>query len=220
MTTGRGRLIALEGPDGCGKSTQARLLAERLGALLVREPGGTPLGELLREVLLSTDAPRVDERAEALLMLASRAQHVSEVIEPALGAGRWVITDRFSGSTLAYQGFGRGLDVDELRRSSIWASAGLEPDLTILLERDGCCHVTFPDRLEPDRLESEGKAFRSRVAAGFATLAAADPAGWVVVDRAGTIAEVSEAVWAAVSARFGDLLPERRGAGREGAVGR
>ncbi len=198
MNAGRGRLIALEGPDGCGKTTQAVLLATRLGAVLTREPGGTPLGEALRGLLLARAGPGVSSRAEALLMLASRAQHVVSVVVPALEEGRCVVTDRFAGSTLAYQGYGRGLDLDELHNLSSWASGGLWPDLSILLERPGSCSGGAPDRLE-----AEDAGFHSRVAAGFRALAEGDRAGWVIVDGTGSIEEVAGRVVAAVAERLG-----------------
>ena len=194
MGPGRGRLIALEGGEGAGKSTQAARLAARLGAVLTREPGGTDLGEAIRGLLL--DPGRVlDARTEALLMAAARAQHVAEVIRPALAAGRDVVTDRFVGSSLAYQGFGRGLPIDEVRALSSFATDGVEADVVVLL--DG---VSRPCG-EPDRLEAAGDEFHRRVLDGFARLAADDPARWIVVDGSGTVDEVAERVWAAVSAR-------------------
>ena len=128
------RFIVFEGGEGTGKSTQAALLAQRLGATLTHEPGGTELGAHLREVLLSERTRRLDDRAEALLMAADRAQHVAEVVRPALAAGRHVVCDRYIGSTLAYQGYGRGLPVVELRRLSSWAAGDLWPDLIVLLD--------------------------------------------------------------------------------------
>jgi dTMP kinase len=198
MSQCRGRLIAFEGPDGCGKTTQAALLAGRLGAVLTREPGGTPLGEALRELLLARDGPGVSPLAEALLMLASRAHHVVSVVAPALESGRCVVTDRFSGSTLAYQGYGRGLDLDELRDLSSWASGGLWPDLNIALDRPGSGLVGAPDRMEAEEL-----AFHSRVAAGFRALAEGDPTRWVIVDGTGSIEEVAVRVAAVVGERLG-----------------
>jgi len=130
----RGRLLALEGIDGCGKSTQARALSEALGAELTYEPGATPLGARLRELLLAPDAPPFADRTEALLMAADRAEHVAQVIEPALAAGAWVVTDRFSASTIAYQGYGRGLDSDGLRALVSWAAAVVVPDLSVLVD--------------------------------------------------------------------------------------
>ena len=133
---GTGRLIALEGVDGCGKSTQARLLAQALGVPVTGEPGGTPVGRSLRTVLLDPALPEVSPRTEALLMAADRAEHVARVLGPALEAGQWVVTDRYSGSTLAYQGFGRGLDVGELEWLVSWAAGGLEADLNVLVDVD------------------------------------------------------------------------------------
>lgn len=129
-----GRLIALEGIDGCGKSTQARILADALGAVLTHEPGATALGQALRSLLLDPARPAPVPRAEALLMAADRAQHVDELVRPALAEGRWVVTDRFSGSTLAYQGWGRGLAADPLRQVVAWAAGGVEPDLSVLVD--------------------------------------------------------------------------------------
>ena len=129
-----GHLIAFEGGEACGKSTQAARLATRLHAVLTGEPGGTAVGQRIRDIVLDPDVTALDARAEALLMLADRAQHVAEVIEPALAAGRHVVTDRYVGSTLAYQGRGRGLDLDVLAQSSSWAAGGVEADLVVLLD--------------------------------------------------------------------------------------
>jgi dTMP kinase len=192
--------VALEGGEACGKSTQARLLAERLGAVLTREPGGTVVGERVRAMLLDHDTGDLDPRTEALLLAAARAQHVAEVIRPALEQGRDVVTDRFTGSSLAYQGFGRGLDVDELRRLNEWATGGLTPDLTILLEVDPSAAATRRGR-PPDRLESAGDAFHRRVADGYRTLATASPSTWQVVDGAASVDDVHEEIWRVVTSR-------------------
>lgn len=178
----RGRLIALEGLDGSGKTTQARRLADSLGAVLTFEPGATELGRLLRHLLLDPGRPAPVPRAEVLLMAADRAQHVDEVLLPALQSGRWVVTDRFSGSTLAYQGWGRGLATESLRQVVGWAAAGLEPDLTVLI--DVPLEVAR-HRLGPaarDRLEGLDGDFHERVRHGFVALARADGAHWAVVD--------------------------------------
>jgi dTMP kinase len=189
-----------EGTDATGKSTQAELLASRLGALLTREPGGTPLGERIRQLLLEGAAPAPNDRAEVMLMLAARAQHVADVIEPALAGGRDVVCDRFSGSTVAYQGYGRGLDPGELRQMSSWASAGLEPDVVILLQVDAAvAESRRSDRGPADRIEGEGKDFAARVARGFAAQAGEDPRRWRVVDGTGDIEEVAGRVWEAVN---------------------
>lgn len=232
MTGGlRGRLIALEGIDGCGKSTQAALLAERLGparagrlggssgalqtdqqgVLLTFEPGATVLGRTLRTTLLAADHPPISLRAEALLMAADRAQHLAEVVEPALTAGRWVVTDRYSGSTLAYQGYGRGLDVGELEQLVEWATAGVAADLSIVV--DVPVEVgSHRRRTVADRFEGLGEPFQRRVADGFARLAADGPGDWALVDGTGSVADVADAVWAVVVERFGAEL--------QGAAGR
>ena len=190
------RLIAFEGGEACGKSTQAGLLASRLGAVLTREPGGTAVGERVRAVLLDPAVGGLDARAEALLMAAARAQHVAEVVAPALAAGRDVVTDRFSHSSLAYQGYGRGLPLEEVRRLSDWATGGLWPDVVVLLDLPA--DVAEARRGHPDRFEAEGREFHRRVEAGFRELAGADPGRWRVVDATGTIEEVAARVWEAV----------------------
>ncbi|MGH9098891.1 MAG: dTMP kinase, partial [Acidimicrobiales bacterium] len=186
-----GRLIALEGIDGSGKSTQAPLLAASLGALLTFEPGATALGRELRRLLVSAPSPRPDgdgdawgedgdawgedgdggddgdcgeprapsARTEALIVAADRSQHVEEVIRPALAAGRWVVTDRFSGSTLAYQGFGQGLDTFELSTLSNWAAGGVVADLSIVLDVPLALARSRLSELDPDRIEQFDEAF-------------------------------------------------------------
>jgi dTMP kinase len=196
----RGRFLALEGGEATGKTTQARLLAERMGALLTREPGGTEVGERVRQLVLDPALP-VSSRTEALLMAAARAQHVAQVIEPTLAAGRAVVTDRFTASSLAYQGAGRGLDLAEVAALSAFATAGLHPDLVLLLDLPLDVAAARLSS-EPDRLEMEGAPFHARVAAGFRQLAAADPQRWAVVPATGSIDEVAARVWAAV-----DRLP-------------
>ncbi|HEY5025353.1 MAG TPA: dTMP kinase [Acidimicrobiales bacterium] len=203
--SGRGRLIALEGVDGCGKSTQAVLLARTLGAVSTAEPGATPLGATLRSLTLDPDLPPVSERAEALLMAADRAQHVAEVIGPALEQGRWVVTERFSGSTLAYQGYGRGLDLDELRLLVSWAAPGIVPDLTILLDVPAALARGRLDLTRADRLERLDAGFHDRVRAGYRALAGAEPDTWVVIDASGTIDDVAKRLLASVVDRLGPL---------------
>ncbi len=186
MTASRGRLIVFEGGEGTGKSTQAARLADAIGAVLTREPGGTRVGEQVRELLLDPGLAGLDAKAEALLMAAARAEHVATVIAPALERGDDVVCDRYIPSSLAYQGYGRGLDLDMLRRVSSWATGGLDADLVILLT------VSAP-RLSPvaDRLEAEGAAFHDAVARGYRELAQADAKHWRVVDGEGTIDEVA-----------------------------
>lgn len=206
----RGRLVVLEGGEACGKSTQAARLAERLGAVLTREPGGTVVGEHIRDLVLDPVAAGIVPRAEALLMAAARAQHVAEVVEPALASGRHVVSDRFTGSSLAYQGHGRGLSVDDLRSLSHFATGGLEADVVVLLHLDPGQAAARRHR-RPDRMEAAGTAFHRRVGEGFAALAAADPGRWVAVDGAGTEDEVAERVWSAVRARLLDLTEATKG---------
>jgi dTMP kinase len=201
----RGRLLALEGIDGSGKSTQSRALAAALGATLTHEPGATSLGVALRRLLLAPDSPPISLRAEALLMAADRAEHLAVVVGPALDAGEWVVSDRFSGSTLAYQGYGRGLDPAGLSGMLGWATAGVGADLSILVDvpvevaqaRLGAGGAA------PDRLERLGPSFAQRVRDGFLALAATDPDHWVVVD--GTTGA------AALTAHILDLVHERLG---------
>jgi dTMP kinase len=195
----RGRYIAFEGWEASGKSTQARLLADRIDAVLTREPGGTDLGLAIRDLLLG-NGPEPTQRAEALLFAADRAQHLAEVVEPALSQGNDVITDRSYGSTLAYQGYGRGQSTEELMRLVEWASGGLLPDLVVLL----IVPVdTANGRLgnERDRMEREDADFAARVIDGFAVLANADPDRWIVVDGDGSIAEVAERIANAVGVK-------------------
>jgi dTMP kinase len=205
----RGRLIAIEGIDGSGKTSQVRLLAgaaEKAGTVTVTsEPGATALGAGLRGLLLDPDLPPVAERSEALLMAADRAQHMAEVVAPALTAGRWVVTDRFSGSTLAYQGYGRGLDVDELRRLVDWATGGIAPDLNVLVDVPVEVGRRRRRGARDDRLESLGEGFQERVRSGYLALAAADADHWVVIDGVGEVQEVASRLSAAVVARLGAL---------------
>jgi dTMP kinase len=199
----RGRLLALEGIDGCGKSTQARALAAALGARLTHEPGATELGAALRRLLLAPDSPPVSLRAEALLMAADRAEHVALVVGPALAAGEWVVSDRFSGSTLAYQGYGRGLDTAELRPLIDWAASGLGADLSILIDVPVDVAQARRGTTAPDRLERLGPAFAHLVRDGFLALAADDPAHWAVVDGTTDPAALSTRIVAIVHERLG-----------------
>ena len=209
MTTTRGRLIALEGIDGCGKSTQTRMLVERLRVdsdlvpVATFEPGATPLGASLRGLLLRRDGSPVAPRAEALLMAGDRAQHVADVIAPALEAGTWVVTDRYCASTLAYQGYGRGLDLMELEQIVGWATGGLRPDLTVLFDLPVAVAAARRQGEGADRMEAEGMAFQQRVADGFLALAARGPDPWLVVDATDPVELVAAMVWDAVEVLAG-----------------
>ena len=201
-----GRFITFEGGEGCGKSTQIRLLADRLRAagkevLLTREPGGTALAEKIRTLVREESDDPPNSRAETLLFLASRAQVVEGVIRPALESGTWVLCDRFADSTFAYQGYGRGLDLDELRRINSFATGGLAPDRTILLNVSPEVSAKRMRAREAatntgaDRMEKAGDDFHSRLRRGFLELAAAEPERFSVVQADGGVEEVGEAVW-------------------------
>ncbi|MBD0676189.1 dTMP kinase, partial [Streptomyces sp. CBMA156] len=184
--TGTGFFIALEGGDGAGKSTQAQALAEWIRGkghevVLTREPGGSPVGQRLRGLVLDVGNTGLSHRAEALIYAADRAEHVENVIRPALARGAVVITDRYMDSSIAYQGAGRDLAATEVARISRWATGGLLPDLTVVLDVDPTrARERFTEAL--DRLESEPTEFHQRVRAGFLALAAADPERYLVVD--------------------------------------
>ena len=202
----KGRFITFEGGEGCGKSTQVRRLKEALEAeghevLLTREPGGTRLSELIRGLLKDERQDPPCDRAELLLFLAARAQLVRSVIRPALDAGTWVVSDRFSDSTIAYQGYGRGLPLDVLRLANDFACEGLRPDLTVLLDVDT---ETSRARLRTreaatnttaDRIEQAGDAFHARLRQGFLEMAAQEPNRIVTIEASGTPDEVWEKVW-------------------------
>ena len=203
---GSGFFVALEGGEGTGKSTQGRLLAghlERVGhaVLVTREPGGTTAGEAIRAIVLDPATGLLADRAEALLYAADRAHHVATVVRPALARGATVITDRYLDSSLAYQGAGRTLDRDEVESLSLWATEGLLPDLTIVLDIDPEVGLVRAGR--PDRLEAEPMDFHRRVRQGFLDLAARDPHRYAVVDADRSIAEVAADVTAAVDAALG-----------------
>src|SRR5688572_8908344 len=174
-------LITFEGIEGSGKSTQAQRLAGDLGAVLTFEPGATVLGGKIRELLLGGGVVTPD--AELLLFFADRAQHVQQVIAPALQQGRVVISDRFTDSTLAYQGHGRGLPLGRIRALAELSIGGLRPNVTFLLDVPAAVGLARAGRRGAvDRIESETMAFHERVADGFRTLAAEEPGRWVKID--------------------------------------
>ncbi len=198
-----GRFVVFEGGEGSGKSTQARLLADRWGAELAFEPGDTELGVRLRAILLHHTTGEVDARSEALLMAADRAHHVATRIRPALHRGRDVVCDRFVGSSIAYQGYGRELGAAEVAALSEFAVDGLVPDLVVLLTvPEDVANQRLHSSGDLDQLESAGADFHRRVAEGYTALAAAEPDRWVVVDGTGTVNEVASRVDAAVDARL------------------
>jgi len=203
----RGRFVVLEGVDGCGKTTQLQALRQWLpssglmapGARLVvsREPGGTALGQALRELLLH---PPQDvqplSRAELLLYAADRAQHVEALLVPALEAGDWVLCDRFSGSTAAYQGYGRGLPLPLIDTLETLATGGLQADLTLWLDLSLAESRRRRGGRPADRIEAAGESFLARVAEGFATLAA--ERGWTRIEAGQPVAAVTESCCAAI----------------------
>jgi dTMP kinase len=205
-----GLFVALEGGEGAGKSTQSALLSRWLNdrgyeVVATREPGATPLGRRLRQLLLDPDNGDVSPRAEALLYAADRAEHVAAVIRPALARGAVVVSDRYVDSSLAYQGAGRDLSMSEIERLSQFATSGLKPDLTVLLDvrvSEGLSRMSRRDAL-PDRLESEPKEFHERVRAAFRALADAAPDRYLIVDAALPAAAIHDQI----VRRLIDLLP-------------
>jgi dTMP kinase len=211
-----GSLIAFEGGDGAGKTTQARMLAEWLSddqgheVVLTREPGGTPLGVRLRELLLGRDE-KLDARTEALLFAADRADHVASLVRPAMRRGAVVLTDRYVDSSIAYQGAGRELDDAEIAALSRFATDGLVPDLTVLLdiptEFSRLRRGDDPQRQGDDRLEALPEDFHERVRARFLALASAEPQRYLMLDGTMPPEEIQDRI----RARVGDVVP--RGAG-------
>ena len=198
----KGVFVTFEGLDGCGKSTQMELLAEALRGrgyvvLVTREPGGTALGEAVRDLLLDPRYHGMSARSEALLYAAARAHLVEQVIRPALRDGQVVLCDRYLDSSLAYQGYGRGLGTDDVLTLNVWATECLFPDLTLFLDLDDSIRSTRLAAV-PDRLEAEDEAFHRRVGEGFRELLTLHPHRIRRVDARGTAEEVQERVRAAV----------------------
>lgn len=207
----RGRFLVLEGIDGCGKTTQIEHLRQWLprsglmpqGAelLVTREPGGTELGRALRQLLLHPPGDAAPEiRAELLLYAADRAQHVAQKIAPALAEGHWVLSDRFTGSTAAYQGYGRGLSLELIDQLATIATAGVVPDLTLHLELPLAESLRRRGHRPADRIEASGEAFLARVSAGFSALARQQ--GWASIDASLPPEQVSERLQEALSAQL------------------
>lgn len=200
MTDRRGLWITLEGGDGAGKTTQANLLETWLSeagrtVLRTREPGGSEVGQLIRDIVLHHRGD-IAPRAEALLYAADRAHHVATVVRPALERGDVVIQDRYLDSSVAYQGAGRVLDADEIRKLSLWATEGALPDLTVLLDLDPQVARTRLDAADKpfDRLEAEKLEFHVRVREAFLALADAESARFIVLDAAASPSEIADAV--------------------------
>jgi dTMP kinase len=195
--------IAFEGAEGSGKSTQAARLAAALSATLTRETGGTPIGARLRDILHDVSVTSLDPRAEALMIAADRAQHAAEVVRPSLEAGRSVVSDRSVYSSLAYQGYGRGLDLAQLRLINEWALGGAWPDLVVLLDVSVAEMEARLAERQLDRFELEDRAFHTRVRAGFHAMASAEPQRFVVVDASRPIPEVTVEIRDTVKSRLG-----------------
>jgi dTMP kinase len=206
----RGRFVTVEGGEGAGKSTQVPLLVtalERAGiaALATREPGGSAGAEAIRRLLLEGEGERWDAAAEALLLVAARRDHVAKLIEPALARGVWVVSDRFSDSTLAYQGYGRGLAPAGIAELYRFALGGFAPDLTVILDLPveiGLARAAARHGAA-DRFERLDHAFHERLRQGFREIAAAEPVRCVVIDAAAGAQSVHSAVVAAVAQRLG-----------------
>ena len=195
--------IVFEGIEGCGKSTQASRLATELGAVLTRETGGTQIGARIRDVLHDPANTHLSPIAEALLIAGDRAQHYAEVLAPNLSAGRHVVSDRSVYSSIAYQGYGRGLDLDTVTSVNRWAIQDRWPDLVVLLDLD---HDTAMARIGDralDRFEREEAGFFARIVEGFRTMAHADPQHWVVIDGRRSPDDIAADVRRVVGERFG-----------------
>lgn len=200
--------ITLEGPEGSGKSTQITRLVQRLldrgvQALQTREPGGTAIGDQVRDILMNLENTSMHPTTEILLFSASRAQHVHECIKPHLEKGVVVLCDRYYHSTLAYQGYGHGLDLEALQQITRFATSGLDPDLVLLLD--------IPSKAGLQRRRTDGNwnrmddyklAFHQRVRQGYLTMAGSDPERWVVIDASCSVDEVEKAVWKVVKSRL------------------
>jgi dTMP kinase len=198
-----GKYIAFEGLEGCGKSTHVKRLATRLNAVMTRDPGGTVVGSMLRNILIDPANTNLSPRAEALLMASDRAQHIAELISPALASGQHVVTDRSVYSSLAYQGYGREQDLAELKRINDWAIGGLWPELVIYIEVPTAILIERMKKRELDRFEREDSEFFKRVADGFSQMAAADPKRWLIIDGTPDKDDLEKIISAGVQERLG-----------------
>lgn len=220
----QGLFITFEGPEGAGKSTQARRLYERLQAagypvILTREPGGTRIGELIRRILIDLRHTEMAPTTETLLFSAARAQLVSELIRPYLATGGIVVCDRYADSTFAYQGYGLGRDLDELRAITAVATGGLKPDLTFYLQIDvevglqrkragrERTETSGGQPVEWNRLDERDLAYHQRVAYGFAELMAQEPERWYALDAGQPVDVLAEQIWQAVTPRLARITP-------------
>lgn len=213
--TGRGLFVVFEGGEGAGKSTQVTELADDLRTtgrevLVTREPGGVPSAEAIRELVLDSRFQGLNSRAEALLFAAARAEHVAQLIRPALSRGAIVICDRFIDSSLAYQGVARGLGVQTIADLSTWATDGLLPDVTVVLDIDPALGLRRAGRVSayPDRMESESGPFHDQVRQAFRDRAAADPGRYLVVDATGDRAQIASAISSYINSWLSSATPE------------
>jgi len=206
----RGKFITVEGSEGVGKSTNVDFLASAIKdhgyeVICTREPGGTPIAERIRQILLEHGEEPLPDIAELLLFFASRSLHISNKIRPALKAGKWVICDRFTDASRAYQGAGRGLDMERINLLADWVQDDLQPDVTLLLDAPAEIGMQrAQQRGETDRLESEQISFYERVRAGYLALAEANPGRYRVVDAARPLQEVQVSIGAVLEQMFSD----------------
>jgi dTMP kinase len=209
--------ITVEGPEGSGKSTQLQRLGEyfrgRRETIVTKEPGGTPIGDRIRAILLDSAAAGMDSMTELMLYAASRRQHVTEVIGPALGRGTLVLCDRYTDATLAYQGYGRRLDLDRLKVLNDWATGGLAPKLTLLYDIDEeaglrRAHARNAEMaVDEGRFEAEDLRFHRRVREGYLAMATAEPARFAVIDGSGSVDEVFARTLSELKGRAPELFP-------------
>jgi dTMP kinase len=200
-TRGWGSFLAIDGPDGSGKSTQAKLLAEALAkqgrtVVLTRDPGGTPLGERVRKLLLEPVGPEISDRTELFLFMAARAQLVEEIINPALEAGRTVVSDRFAMSSTVYQGLAGTVPAGEVEVIGRSATIGTQPDLTVVLDIEP--EAALERMRRADRIEQRGRSYQERVRQGFLSLARRDPSRIVVIDGSRPLDQVHVEIMKAV----------------------
>ncbi|MBN1375941.1 MAG: dTMP kinase [Dehalococcoidia bacterium] len=212
MNISHGLFITFEGCEGCGKSTHSRLLYKRLlnmkiPAILTQEPGGTPLGMKVRELLKVRGTININPMAELLLFNSCRTQLISDVINPALAAGKVVICDRFADSTVVYQGYGRGLDMKLVFTINDIATGGLEPDLTILLDTEPATGLNRKRNSTEDRFEAEGLAFHNKIRNGYLELMRKKPGRWLLIEPGMTIEQISDIIWKGISPSIDQLHP-------------
>ncbi len=204
-----GLFITFEGGEGCGKSYQTGILFRKLSklnipAILTHEPGGTPVGDKITRLLKWAKEADMSGLTELLLFNASRSQLVDEVIKPALHKNKIVICDRFTDSTVAYQGYGRGISIDIIKEINNTATGGLKPDLTILLDMPVESGLARKSKQKADRFHRENLAFHRKIRSGFLKLAAAEPERWLIIDAGQSRAKISQQIWA----RINELIKE------------